>query len=113
MKFWYQCFQDGRESVDSNPCSGRPSTSRTPENVECIPAAINENQRLAVRELEEDLGIPQTIISEILMEYLGKKRVAAKFVPWLLSQERKEFHTLVTQDMLEPLTKTQIFSKRS
>lgn len=26
------CFKDGRESVD--PCSGRPSTSRTSENVE-------------------------------------------------------------------------------
>ena len=66
-----------------------------------------------MRELEEDLGIPQTAVSEILMEYLDKKREVAKFVLWLLSQEQKEFRTEVTQDMLEPLTKTQISLKRS
>jgi len=49
-----------------------------------MPAAISENQRLTMQELEEDLGIPQTIVSEILMEYLGKKRVVAKFVLQLL-----------------------------
>jgi len=41
-----------------------------------------------VRELEEDLGIPWTIVSEILMEDVGKKYVAAKFVPRLLSKEQ-------------------------
>jgi hypothetical protein len=66
-----------------------------------------------VQELEEDLGIPQTIVSEILMEYLGKKHVVTKFVLQLLSQAHKEFCTEVTQDMLEPLTKTQISRKRS
>jgi len=59
------------------------------------------------------LGIPQTVVSEIFMEYVGKKHVAAKFVLCLLSQEQKEFPTEVTQDMLEPLTKTQISPKRS
>jgi hypothetical protein len=44
IKLWYRRFKDGRESVDSNPHSERPSTSRTPENVECMSAAINENQ---------------------------------------------------------------------
>jgi hypothetical protein len=46
------------------------------------------------------------------MEYLSKKHVAAKFVPQLLSQEQKEFHTEVTQDLLEPLTRTQISQKK-
>jgi len=43
IKFWYRCFKDGREFVDRNPCSVRPSTSRTPKNVERMPAAINES----------------------------------------------------------------------
>jgi hypothetical protein len=70
-----------------------------------MPAAINENQQLTVQELEEDLGTPQTIVSEILIEYLGKKHVVAKFVLQLLSQAQKEFCTEVAQNMLEPLTK--------
>ena len=47
---------------------------------------------MTVRELEEDLGIPRTNVSQILTEDLGKKRVAAKFVPRLLSREQKEFY---------------------
>ena len=57
IKLWYIRFKDGRESFESDRRSGRPSTSRTPENVESVRAAINENRRLTVRELEEDLGI--------------------------------------------------------
>ena len=87
IKLWYQCFKDGRESDESDRCSGRPSTGRTPENVERVRAAINENRRLTVQELEEALGISRTVVSQILTEDLGKKRVAAKSVPWLLSQE--------------------------
>ena len=33
IKLWHKCFKDGRESVESDPHSGRPDTSRTPENV--------------------------------------------------------------------------------
>ncbi|GFG29202.1 hypothetical protein Cfor_05014 [Coptotermes formosanus] len=91
IKLWYRRFKHGREFVESDPRSGRPSTSRTPENVERVRAAIKENRRLTVRELEEDLGIQRTIVFEILTEDLGMKRVAAKFVPRLLSQEQKEF----------------------
>ena len=43
IKVWHKCFKDGRELVGSDPCSGRPATSRTPENVECVQAAINKN----------------------------------------------------------------------
>jgi len=42
IKFWYWRFKDGWESMESDPRSGRPSTSRTPENVEWVSAAINE-----------------------------------------------------------------------
>jgi len=100
IKLWYRRFKDSRESVESDWLSGRPSTIRTPENFESVRAAINENRRLTVRELEEDLGIPLTIVSQILTEDLGKKRVAAKFIPRLLSREQKEFRAAVAQDLL-------------
>jgi hypothetical protein len=64
-------------------------------------AAINKNWRLTVRELEEDLVIPWTVVSEILTEEFGMKRVVAKFVLQLLSHEQKEFRAEVAQDLLE------------
>ena len=81
INFWYRRFKDGWESIESDPPSGRPSTSSTPKNVESVLAAINKNLRLTVQKLEDDLGIPQTIVSEIWIEVLGKKCLVVKFVP--------------------------------
>ena len=33
IKVWHKHFKDGQESVESDPHSGRPATSRTRENV--------------------------------------------------------------------------------
>ena len=57
IKMWYKCFKEGQESIKSDPRSGRPSTSRTPKNVECVKTAINANQRLTVQELKDDHGM--------------------------------------------------------
>ena len=43
IQVWHKHFKDGQESVESDPCSGRPAKSRTPENVERVRAAINND----------------------------------------------------------------------
>jgi hypothetical protein len=65
-----------------------------------------------VQKIEEALGIPRIIVSEILVEDLVKKRVMAKFVPWVLSQEQKEFCAEVAQDLLETSNKDPDFPKK-
>ena len=45
IKLWHKCFKDGQKSVESDPRSGRPATSRTPKNVEHVRAAINKDRR--------------------------------------------------------------------
>ena len=42
INIWHRCFKDGRESVESDPRSGRPATSRIPDNVECVRAATTK-----------------------------------------------------------------------
>ena len=42
IKMCHKCFKDGQESVESDPRSGRPATSRTPENIECVWASVNK-----------------------------------------------------------------------
>ena len=61
-----QTLQRCRESVESDPHSGRGAISRTAENVERVRAAMNKDWQLTVRELEVDLGIPKSTVSEIL-----------------------------------------------
>ena len=43
IQVWHKHFKDGQESVESDTRSGRPATSRTPENVECVQAAFNKD----------------------------------------------------------------------
>ena len=64
--------------MESDPRSGRPSKSRTPENVERMRAAINKNRRLTERELKEALGIPRTITKEYYIEVLRRLRDAIR-----------------------------------
>ena len=41
IKAWHKCF---KESAESDPHSGRPATSRTPENVDRVQATINNTK---------------------------------------------------------------------
>ena len=90
IKVWHKHYKDGWESVESDPHSEKPGIIRTPENVERVWAAIDKFQLMTVWELEADLGIPKTTMSEILMQDLGMKHAVAKFVPWLLLPKQKE-----------------------
>ena len=94
IKVWHKCFKDGQESVESDPHSGRLAISRTSENVEDVWAAINKDQRLTVRELEADLGIPKTTVSKISMQDLGMKLVAKSIPQLLLSEQEKQHASL-------------------
>ena len=62
IKEWYRRFKNGRTSVDSDPHSGRPSLTTTPENIKYVLLAIEGDRRITVRELENDLGIPKTTV---------------------------------------------------
>ena len=42
IKVWDKHFKDRQESVESDPRSGSPATSRTPKDVECVWATINK-----------------------------------------------------------------------
>ena len=85
---WWKRFKEGRNSVDDDPRSGRPSTSKTDYNVAKVREVIRSNCRLTVREVAEEVSI--TVCHEILTENLGMHRIAAKFVPRLLTEDQKQ-----------------------
>ena len=105
-------FTDGREPVERDPRSGRPATSRTPETVERVQAAITKDQRLAVRELGADLGIPKTPVSEMLAQDLGMKHVVAKFILMLLLPEQKEHCASAANDLIQTATNEPDFLRK-
>ena len=112
IKVWQECFKDGRESVESDPYSGRPATSRTPENVEYLWAVVHKDQRLTMRELADDLGIPKTTVSSILRQDVGMKCVMAKFISQLLLPKQKEHHATIANGLIQITTNEPDFFKK-
>jgi len=98
---WWKCFKEGRTSVDDDPRSGRPSTSKTDDNVAKVCEVIRSYCRLTVREVAEELSISKTVCHEILTENLGMHSSAAKFVPRLLTDDQKQNRVDVSQELLD------------
>ncbi|PNF28257.1 hypothetical protein B7P43_G06641 [Cryptotermes secundus] len=95
IKEWYNHFKDGSISVDSEPCSGRPSTSRNENVIEQVRTLVMEDHRITVRELANET------VHSILTEDLGMRRVFAKFIPKLLTMEQKQCRLEIAQDVLD------------
>ena len=66
-----------------------------------------------MQELEVDVGIPITTVSEILMRDLGMKCVTAKFILVLLLQEQKEHCAAAANDLIQTATNEPDSSRRS
>ena len=62
-------------------------------------------------ELEVDLGIPKTTVSEVLMQDFGMKHVVAKFFLWLLLPEQKEHCAAGANDVIQMATNEPDFLK--
>jgi len=82
---WYQRFKSRRTPIEDDSKSGRPSTSMDDDHVEKVLAVIGQNRRLTVREVVEEAGICKSSCHLILSEELKMRRVAAKFVPHMLT----------------------------
>ncbi|XP_012057321.1 PREDICTED: putative uncharacterized protein FLJ37770 [Atta cephalotes] len=79
----HERFKSGRESVEDDERSGRPSTSKT-----------------SIKELTEDLNIAYGSIQDIVINGLGLRRVAAKLIPKELNFMQKRDHIVIAKDMI-------------
>ena len=96
---WWKRFREGRTSVDDDMRSEWPS-SKT-DDVAKVREVIRSNCRLTVREAAEEVSISKTVCHEILTKNLGMHRIAAKFVPRLLTDDQKQNRGDVSQELLD------------
>ncbi|PNF19075.1 hypothetical protein B7P43_G11296, partial [Cryptotermes secundus] len=85
---------------DSEPRSGRPSTSRNENVIEQVRTWVMVDRRITVQELANEIGVRIGSVHSILTEDLGM-RVSVKFVAKLLTMEQKQRHLEIAQDMLD------------
>jgi len=87
---WYKAFSEGRESNKDEPRSGRPSTSKTDNNVEKVRALVRSDRRPTVRMIASELNSNHTMFHQILTEELAMRKVCAKIVPKNLTIEQMD-----------------------
>lgn len=97
---WFERFRGGCESVEDER-SGRPSTSKTQENVERVSEIIRSNRQLTIRKISEDLNISYGSVQSILTTDLNMRQVTAKFVPPILTEEQKQQRLSISLELLE------------
>ncbi|XP_026314672.1 histone-lysine N-methyltransferase SETMAR-like [Hyposmocoma kahamanoa] len=101
IKNWVAEFKRGRETIQDEPRSGRPSTASTDENKEKICDLILSDRRLTVEEIAKTIGISSERTHHIITADLGFSKVSARWVPRLLSVEQKRNRLTTSRDCLE------------
>ena len=74
---WHKRFKNGREEVEDDPKSGRPSTSKTDDNIARVKQLVRNDRRLTVRMIGEELGLNRQSVRKILRNDLGVRKVAS------------------------------------
>ena len=100
---WHRRFNEGRKEVENEHRSGRPSISRTDENVERLRQKMRSDCRLTVRMIADELGMNSERVWRIITEDLVMRKNCAKMVLSLVNEEQKERCVQVCKDILELL----------
>ena len=62
---WHKRFRGGRESVKDDERSGRPTTSRTDDNIAAVDKMFKEDRNVTSQLITDTLGIPKTMVLRI------------------------------------------------
>jgi len=71
---WHKAFKDGRESVEDEQRAGRPSTSKTENNVARLKAVLDRDGRLCVRLMAEEVGLPKLTSTDSLRDICTREK---------------------------------------
>ena len=86
---WVKAFKAGKFSVEDNTPPGRPETSVTKANIPAVKIVVEQDARLSVRDTASCTGISEGSVQTILKKHLDLKKVCARWVPHLLTEEQK------------------------
>ena len=103
---WHKRFKEGWGEVEDNPWSGRPSTSRTADNIERVKQMVRSDRRLMVRMIAKELSINKDTVCSVIIENLEMRKVYAKMVPKLLSKDQKQKRVTVCHKTLSSASRT-------
>ena len=82
-------FESGVESIKNAPKSGRPKSASRKEIVSKIKEIIKGDARFTVRDIARKVGISLSTVHLILKKHLKVRKISARWVPHLLTDEQR------------------------
>ncbi|GFN97966.1 histone-lysine N-methyltransferase SETMAR [Plakobranchus ocellatus] len=98
---WCTWFGEGRTSLGDEPKSGRPKTSTKEEHTTRVDEFIRCDRRMKIREIALKLEIPKSTVHEIVHDTLGYRKVSARWVPKMLTEDHKLQRVEISQRLLQ------------
>ena len=87
--WWVKAFKAGKFSVEDATRPGRLKTSVTKANIAAVKIVVEQDARLSVKDMASCTGISEGSVQTILKKHLDLRKVCARYVPHLLTEEQK------------------------
>ena len=100
IRRWVREFNNGRIDVSKTHLCGRPVSATDGENVEKVAKLLNDDRRYTCTEIAHELGISYGSAHSILTERLKMRKVAARWVPHMLSDSEKHHRVKIASSLL-------------
>jgi len=97
---WVKHFKDGNTSIQDQPQSGHPQTASNERSKERVDEIIQDDRRVTVDTIARTLGIGHNAVQEMI-ESLGYRKVCARWVPRLLTEDHKGQRKAITSELLQ------------
>ena len=88
-------------SVEDDTRPGRPKTSVTKANIAAVKIVVEQDARLCVKDITSCTGISEGSVQTILKKHLDLRKVCAKWIPHLLTEEQKTQRLKYARELLK------------
>ena len=105
VRRWKKKFESDVESIKNAPKSGRPKSASRKEIVSKIKEIIEGDARFTVRDIARKVGISLSTVHLILKKHLKVRKISARWVPHLLTEEVKRQRVKVAKKLLQMFPK--------
>ena len=85
---WVKAFKAGNFFVEDATGPGRPKTSVTKANIAAVKIVVEQVARLSVKDIASCTCISEGSVQTILKKRLDLRKVCAKWIPHLLTEEQ-------------------------
>lgn len=98
---WVKKFKSGYDSINDAPKCGRLRSVTSKNMVEKVHEIVKSDARLTIEQISKSVGMSAASVFRILKRDLKMRRIAARWIPHLLTEEQKRVRLETAKKLLK------------